>query len=492
MPSPGSGNRIQELPRGMTNTANRYCILGAGTSGLAVVKNFLDHGIPFDCLEREDQIGGNWCYGKPASSIYKSTHLISSKKLTEYRDFPMPAEYPEFPSHELAYKYINDYAEHFGLKQHIEFNTAVERIEPVSQSPSPVLRGGDRGGAPGGVADSDDATSMPPAKNPPLAPPMQGGGLDGGWRVTLLSGEERIYRGVVIANGHNWDPRFPEFPGEFTGAVYHSAEYKTPDAIADKRVLVVGAGNSGCDLAVEASIHGSRAVLSMRRAYPILPKLFRGYPIDALGERLLRWRFPIGLRRAIARVMVRLALGPAEVTGWPKPEHKLFESHPIINSRIHDRLAHGDLTIKPNVARLDGARVYFVDGTSEEFDVILYATGFKTSFPFIDTAHLNWREGRPDLYLNIFHPARDDIFCIGLIQPDSGQWGIVDDQALLLAKYLVGLQQNSPRALAFKRLKDSNDQRWRGGRKYLDSPRHRLEVEHFSYRRELQKRVRGL
>jgi hypothetical protein len=428
------------------DTSHRYCILGAGTSGLAVVKNFLDHGIPFDCLEREDQIGGNWCYGKPASSIYKSTHLISSKRLTEYRDFPMPEDYPEYPNHELALKYIQSYAEQFGLEKHIQFNTTVEWIEAVER----------------------------------------------GWKVRIANGEERTYRGVIIANGHNWDPLFPEFPGEFTGKVFHSCQYKTPDTIADKRVLVVGGGNSGCDLAVEAAIHGKHAVLSMRRAYPILPKLFRGLPIDALGERLLRWHFPIWLRRTIARVMVRLALGPSQDTGWPIPEHELFESHPIINSRIHDRLAHGDLTIKPNVARLDGKTVHFVDGTSGEFDVIIYATGFKTSFPFIDTKYLNWRDGRPDFYLNIFHPERDDLFCVGLIQPDSGQWGIVDDQALLVAKYLVGMEQHSARMMAFKQLKESNDQKWRGGKKYLDSPRHRLEVEHFSYRRELQKRARSL
>lgn len=462
-------------------TPDRYCILGAGTSGLAVVKNFFDHGISFDCLEREDQIGGNWCYGKPASSIYKSTHLISSKKLTEYRDFPMPEEYPEYPNHELALEYIRNYAEHFGLTKHIEFNTTVEWIEP---SNPPPLQGGTRGGF--SEIGGTDVISKSPSPNP--SPEYRGGG----WKIRLASGEERSYRGVVIANGHNWDPQFPEFEGEFTGRVYHSCQYKTPDAIVDQRVLVVGGGNSGCDLAVEAAIHGKRAVLSMRRAYPILPKLFRGLPIDALGERLLRWHFPIWLRRAIAKVMVRLALGPADATGWPKPEHKLFESHPIINSRIHDRLAHGDLAIKPNVARLDGQTVHFVDGTSEEFDVIIYATGFKTSFPFIDTKYLNWREGRPDLYLNIFHPERDDLFCVGLIQPDSGQWGIVDDQALLVAKYLVDLEQPSAKALAFKQLKERNDQRWRGGRKYLDSPRHRLEVEHFSYRRELQRRARSL
>jgi cation diffusion facilitator CzcD-associated flavoprotein CzcO len=469
----------------MTNTSDRYCIIGAGTSGLAVIKNFLAAHVPFDCLEREDTIGGNWAYGKPASSIYQSCHLISSKRLTEYNEFPLPEYYPEFPKHELAFKYIQDYADHFGLLPHIQFNTAVEWIEPVNSAvnePRAPSRSDGRL-ASGGIAGNGQSNS-------PEASAF-GSQIREGWRVKLTSGEERLYRGVVIANGHNWDPQFPDFPGEFTGQVFHSCQYKTPDAISGKRVLVVGAGNSGCDLAVEASIYGSRAVQSLRRGYPILPKLFRGMPIDALGERLLRWRIPTPLRRLIARVMVRLSLGPSYLTGWPKPDHKLFETHPIINSRIHDRLAHGDLTIKPNVARLDGQTVHFVDGTSEEFDVLIYATGFKISFPFVDTKHLNWHDDRPDLYLNIFHPERDDVFCVGLIQPDSGQWGIVDDQARLLTKYLMDREKATPRITEFKRLKLSNDQHWRRGN-FMDSPRHRLEVEHFSYRNELKRRVKRL
>ncbi len=451
-----------------TDTSDRYCIIGAGTSGLAVVKNFLDHGIPFDCLEREDAIGGNWCYGKPASSIYQSTHLISSKRLTEYSDFPMPEDYPEYPSHELVFRYLRSYAEHFGLLGHIQFNTAVKWVEPFTNSRDLTNRRDQR------LVESRLVSNH------------------SGFRVRLANGEERIYRGVVIANGHNWDPQFPDFPGEFIGQVFHSSEYKTPDVLVGKRVLVVGGGNSGCDLAVEAATYASRAVQSWRRGYPILPKFFKGKPIDECGERLLRWRLPLWARRVASKLIIRWVIGPPELSGLPRPDHKLFESHPIINSRIHDRVGHGDLTIKPNVVRLDGRQVHFVDGTSEEFDVIIYATGFKLSFPFIDTEQLHWRDGKPDLYLNIFHPERDDLFCIGLIQPDSGQWGIVDDQAKLVARYLKGLQEKSSHTLGFKYLKDRNDQAWRGGRTYLNSPRHRLEVEHFSYRRELQRRARGL
>ena len=274
-------------------------------------------------------------------------------------------------------KYVRGYAEQFDLIKHIQFNTAVGKVEPSGE----------------------------------------------GWRVVLTNGDERIYRGVVIANGHNWDPRFPEYPGEFTGTVLHSAEYKTPEVLQGKRVLVVGGGNSGCDLAVEAAIHAERAVMSWRRGYHVLPKMFKGKPIDQCNENLLSWRLPLWARRMGAAMAIRWVLGPPELTGLPKPDHRLFESHPIINSRLHSQIAHGELSVRPDVAELQGDRVRFVDNSEEAFDVILYATGYRLSFPFLDTKHLNWHDNRPNLFLNIFHPQRDNLFCAGLIQPDSGQWG---------------------------------------------------------------------
>ncbi len=421
------------------STSDRFCILGAGTSGLTVAKNFLQANIPFDCLEREDDLGGNWNYGKPNSSVYASTHLISSKALTEYTDYPMPEDYPEFPNHRLVLEYLRGYADEFGLTERIQFHTDVERVEPAER----------------------------------------------GWCVSLAGGEHRLYRGIVIANGHNWDPRFPEYPGEFSGEILHSSEYKTPDVLRDKRVLVVGGGNSGCDLAVEASLHAQRALLSWRRGYHLLPKFFKGKPIDQCGETLLKLRLPLWARRIGAKMIIRWVLGPSELAGLPKPDHRLFESHPIINSRLHGQVAHGDLCMKPNIARLEGNRIRFVDGSEEEIDLILYATGFRISFPFIDTQHLNWHDGRPNLFLNVFHPERDDLFCAGLIQPDSGQWGLVDYQAQLITRYLRALEQNPRAAHRFARLKQSAASR-PAGIAYLDSPRHRLEVEHYTYRRQIQ------
>jgi cation diffusion facilitator CzcD-associated flavoprotein CzcO len=269
----------------------------------------------------------------------------------------------------------------------------------------------------------------------------------------------------------------------------HSAEYKTPDVLAGKRVLVIGAGNSGCDIAVEAAQHAAATFHSVRRGYHYLPKFLLGKPIDQCGERLLNWRFPLWLRRAITRVLVRLALGPAWRVGLQAPDHKLFETHPIINSQLYYYLGHGRISPKPDVAELLPGGVRFVDGSEEQLDVIIYATGFKISFPFIDAQHLNVQDGRPNLYLNVFHPTDHTLFVAGLIQPDSGQWGLVDLQARLIAQVLR-LEGDDPAAYAqFCRQKCQPGPDLAAGISYINSTRHLLEVEHHSYRRRLEKMI---
>ena len=425
------------------DTTSRMLILGAGSSGLAVAKNFLEHGIPFDCVEREDDVGGNWYYGRPNSSVYRSTHLISSKRLTEYTDFPMPEDFPEYPSQEQAWGYLRSYARHFRLYDCIQFNTAVEKLEPT----------------------------------------------EGAWQATLSDGRTVRFRGVVICNGHNWDPKWPDYPGRFDGLVLHSSQYKTPEVLAGKRVLVVGAGNSGCDIAVESAQHAAATLHSVRRGYHYLPKFLLGKPVDQCGERLLNWRFPLWLRRAITRVMVRLALGPAWRVGLQPPDHKLFETHPIINSQLYYYLGHRRIRPKPDLAELLPGGVRFVDGSEEQLDVIVYATGFKISFPFLDTQHLNVHNGRPNLYLNVFHPTDDSLFVAGLIQPDSGQWGLVDLQAKLIARVLR-LETDDPAAYRrFCELKRLPGPDLAAGIRYVMSTRHLLEVEHHSYRRRLEKMI---
>lgn len=423
-----------------------YCVVGAGSSGIAAGRHLKAAGIPFEIIEREDEVGGNWYFGRPNSSVYKSTHLISSRRMTEYTDYPMPDDYPDYPSHEQVCAYLRSYARHFGLYESICFNTSVESIER-------------------------DA--------------------DGTWLVTLDDGSTTRYGGLVIANGHNWDPKFPDFPGTFNGVSLHSATYKTPDVLRDKRVLVVGAGNSGCDIVVESAQNAAQTFHSTRRGYWYVPKYAFGKPADVVNELPLRLGMPIWARRLINGVILRVLVGDLRRYGLKPPDHRLLETHPIINQHLTYYMGHGMITPKPDVAELCGDSVRFADGTQEAIDVIVYATGFKISFPFIDKSYLNWDGRRPDLYINVFHPVYDNLFVIGLIQPDSGQFWIADIQSRLMAAFITAMQAGHESAEAFRRIKATERPDLGGGIKYLESTRHLLEIEHHSYRQRIRRLLKG-
>lgn len=258
-------------------------VIGAGSSGLVAARNFLSHGFEVQIFEKEDDLGGNWNYGKPFARVYRSTHTISSKPGTEYPDFPMPKEYPDYPHHSQILAYLRSYAERFRLIAHIQFSSEVIRIEPVVEN---------------------DART--------------------GWVITLKNGHENRFDLLVIGNGHNWFPKFPECSGVFTGQSLHSAEYRKPDIFANRRVLVVGGGNSGCDIAVEAAQIADHVWHSTRRGYWYMPKYIFGRPTDQVGDQLLALGLPLWLRRLIATAMHRLLIGSPKKTGLPHPDHRLF------------------------------------------------------------------------------------------------------------------------------------------------------------------------
>jgi thioredoxin reductase len=444
--------------------ANRYCIVGAGSSGLTAAKNLKQHGIACDVFEKNDDIGGNWYYGAPNSSVYKSTHLISSKPGTEFTDFPMPKHYPDYPNQRQVLQYFKDYAQHFDLYPLITFNTSAEQITPLPSGEGQVaLRG-----------------AMGVGGNSPL------------WQVTLSTGETRQYGGVIICNGHNWDPKWPSYPGTFDGPMLHACQYKTPDVLKDKRVLIIGAGNSGCDIAVESAQNAAVTFHSTRRGYYYNPKYTFGKPSDQVNELLLKLRVPLPVQRWIYSLILKLLIGLPQDYGLPKPDHKFFETHPIVNQLIYYYVGQGDILPKPDVDELRGGRVLFKDGSEEQIDVIICATGYNITIPFIDKQHLNWKDGKPNLYWHVFHPTYDNLFVIGLIQPDSGQWGLEDYQAQAVAKFICATRNAPAKADAMHRLKATAQQPVNRGIKYVDSTRHYLEIEHFGYREHFKKLIRQM
>ena len=429
-----------------------YCVVGAGASGLTAAKNLKMAGIAFEIIEQEDEVGGNWYYGKPNSSVYQSTHLISSKEMTAFTDFPMPANYPDYPSHSQVCDYLRSYAKHFGLYEHIEFNTSVKHIERTE---------------------------------------------DGLWDITVghradsaADDETFRYGGLVIANGHLWDPKLPQFPGEFHGTWLHSTDYKTPEILLDQRVLVVGGGNSGCDIAVEAAQNAAATFHSTRRGYWYAPKYTFGRPTDTVNELPIKLGLPLWLRRILIGTTLKLIVGDLRRYGLRKPDHKLLEAHPVINQQLIYYMGHGRIVPKPDVAELCGDQVRFADGTRESIDLIIYATGFKISFPFIDSQYLNWNGSHPDLYLHVFHPEYDNLFVIGMIQSDSGQFWITDLQSQLMTQYILAKRTGLETAERFRTIIRTKRPDLGGGIKYLDSTRHYVEIAHHVYRKLLKQHLK--
>jgi pimeloyl-ACP methyl ester carboxylesterase/thioredoxin reductase len=437
----------------LDHRTDRVLVIGAGSSGLAAAKALREYGHRVDIAEREDAIGGNWNFGKSASRVYASTHMISSKPFTQFPDFPMRYEDPDYLHHSQVLRYLEDYAKHFGLDAVTELSTSVVRMAPV---------------------DEEDPRS--------------------GWDVVLQTpdGERRRrYAAVVIANGHNWFPKMPDVPGPFDGEIIHSAEYERSDQLRGKRVLVVGAGNTGCDVVVEAAQAAEKAFHSTRRGYWYAQKYTFGRPSDQIYDALLSLRLPLPVLRFLLESTAKLTVGDLTKFGLPKPDHEFLETHPIVNSLLVYYVGHGDITPKPDVERFDGAEVVFTDGSREEVDLVVFCTGYLIEFPFVDRERLNWRDGRPRLYKNVFHPHRDDLAVIGLIQPDSGQFKLVHWQSVAVARWLRVLEDADASAIdAFRKHKrDHVDEDLAHGVKYKNSTRHYLEINHMTYLRRLRKDV---
>ncbi len=474
-PPPANASLVSTMiPVKPIDLSDRVCVVGAGSSGLAAAKNLREHGMQVDVLEREADLGGNWNYGSPAARVYRSTHMISSKRFTQYPDFPMPAEFPDYPHHAQVLAYLRSYAEQFELLDCIQFGTGVVRIEPVDSEPA------------------ENGAAHPPAAEHRNGRPYAS--RRPRWLVTASDGSRRIYGAVVIANGHHRCPKWPRWHGSFRGEMLHSAHYKTPETFQGRRVLVVGAGNSGCDIAVEAAQNAEATFHSFRRGYYFIPKYLLGVPADQGGDFLHWLRLPLWLRRRLTQMLLRLSVGRPDQYGLPKPDHRLFETHPIVNTLLLYYVRHGDITPKPDIARLDGDWVHFVDGTREKIDVIVCATGYHLVFPFIDHRWLNWHDGRPRLYRHVFHPHCDSLFVAGMIQPDSGIFSLVHWQTQAIGLFLKSLDEGTQAAPMLQRLKatEATAEDLGAGIRYTQSERHSIEVEHWSYMKRMKELVRQL
>ncbi|HAA15148.1 MAG TPA: monooxygenase [Cytophagales bacterium] len=423
----------------------RICVIGAGPSGITVVKNLLDAGLEVVCYDRNHEVGGNWIYQEEEShsSVFETTHIISSKTLSQYADFPFDDFDPkvaDYPSHDELRRYFQAYATQFDLYPHIQFSTLVDHCEKLP---------------------------------------------DGTWKVEYSHGGKmgtEYFTHLVVCNGHHWEPRWPSYPGEFAGEFLHSHQYKKAEPFRDKRVLVIGGGNSACDVAVETSRVSSKTTVSMRRGYRIIPKFVLGTPSDVVAHRTA-W-LPIRVRQFLNDFLIGTLNGKNTLYGLEEPKTKFGETHPTINDELLYKIRHGKVHPKGDIERFEGKTVHFKDGTSEEFDTVVACTGFWLVHPFFKKEFINYAEGPVPLWLRMFHPDHEPLYFVGMFQPLGCIWPGAELQAKIIARELSG-QWQRPKNLRELSEREVNHPDF----KQINTPRHTITVDAHRFFKRLRKEL---
>ena len=433
----------QRVPPRPATYDQRICIVGAGPGGLVAARALKLAGIPYDQFERHSDVGGIWDIDNPGSSMYESAHFISSKFTSNFFGMPMPDAYPDYPDHRQILDYVRDFTDAYGLRSAISCNTEVRRAEPL------------------GAAAND------------------------GWRVTFGAGEQKTYGAMVCANGVTWHPNRPDYPGlaDFTGEVRHSVTHKRGEDFRGRRVLIVGAGNSGVDIACDAARNAEAAFLSVRRGYRFVPKHIFGVPTDIFLLGQVRPPKGVMLPDDPSKMLDAL-VGDLTRFGLPAPDHKALESHPIMNTQVLHHLAHGDLKARRDIKTFTPTGAEFIDGAREDFDLAIFATGYEYRIPYLDDALFTWNQGHPDLYLNIFHRQLRGLAVLGFTELASAGYQRFDDQAQMVAMDAY-VRQSGKGLAAWTAMKAHDRPNLRGAMNYVDSPRHANYVDAEAYRRTL-------
>lgn len=425
------------------HAVRRVAVIGAGPSGVTALKNLVDAGFTdIVCYDRNDAVGGNWLYRPESShsSVFETTHIISSKTLSQYHDFPMPDGYPDYPSHGQLAAYFQSYARHFDVERFIRFETEVLSAEPIAH---------DR------------------------------------WTVRTRHGDvesESTFDALVVANGHHWRPRMPSYPGVFAGQIMHSHDFKRAAPFAGQRVLVIGGGNSACDVAVETARVSARTDLSWRRGYRIVPKFIFGKPSDTIASGT-NW-LPRALRMRINEILLGIMQGSNSAYGLQEPDHRFGATHPTVNSELLYAMRHGHISAKPDIVRYDGNTVHFIDGSQAEYDVIVACTGYWIAHPFFRPEVIDFSAGPVPLYLRMFPERYETLAFVGLFQPLGCIWPLAELQSKLLARRLRGEWTPPARlgdAIAHELANPDYPQ--------VETPRHTVTVDYHRFKARLLKQL---
>ncbi|TDQ18647.1 cation diffusion facilitator CzcD-associated flavoprotein CzcO [Algoriphagus boseongensis] len=423
----------------------KVAVIGAGPSGITALKNLVDQGIEAIAFDRNQNVGGNWIYTEEEShsSVFETTHIISSKTLSQYEDFTFDEfedNVPDYPSHDTLRRYFQAYARKFNLYPSIRFGTMVKHCQYVNESSWEVTTEKD------GIVSTENFTHL------------------------------------VVANGHHWKPRYPHYPGEFSGEFLHSHQFKKASPFEGKRVLVIGGGNSACDVAVETSRVSAKTSISWRRGYWIAPKFFFGKPSDVIAEGT-KW-LPVKVRSFFNEILLKSYWGDYKKYGLRPITLPFGSTHPTINDELMHKIRHGKVQPRMDIKRYEGKKVVFEDGKEEEYDTIIACTGYWLSHPFFDKEFIDYSKGPVPLYLKMFHPKITNLYFIGMFQPLGCIWPGAELQSKLMVRELTG-EWKRPKdieKLCEMEVKKPHYQQ-------IDTPRHTITVDYHLFIKDLKKHL---
>ncbi|MBB2964258.1 NAD(P)/FAD-dependent oxidoreductase [Methylobacterium sp. R2-1] len=409
----------------------RIGIIGAGASGIGIAKALRREGIEFDLLESTSRVGGNWQPDGPASKMYRSAHLISSKRNTQFSDYPMPDSYPHYPHHSLMHGYLESVVASADVQRNIRFDTTV-------------------------TSARHDGS---------------------GWRLRFKEGGDAFYGTLIVCSGLLRRPSIPFYPGRFDGETIHAVEYRSSSMLDGKRVLVVGGGNSGCDIAVDA-VHGAAKVFhSTRRGYHYMPKFIAGRPTQEwLMDIAPEFSDPDAYWEHVTQTF-RLAGFDGRDFGLPPPDHGIQSAHPILNSQILFHIGHGDISPVGDIVQMSGRGIEFSDGKREEIDIIIWATGYDPDLPFFNKSDFDAAEDLKSAFLKVASRRYDDLLYVGYLNTPSGLGNVGNVLGSFTAAYLQGRAGATAGWQKFQLLKRENAPVDLGQERFMRTKRHSHEVD---------------
>jgi dimethylaniline monooxygenase (N-oxide forming) len=423
---------------------NKTCVIGAGMAGLTMIKALVDKGMPVDCYERGPDIGGLWRYKEDAGefSIYKSCHTIGCKHFMAFEDYPIPAAYPEYPSHREMLEYLRGYSARFDLGRHIHFNHEITAAKLNEQ---------------------------------------------GKWTITINGNTAKTYDNLIVASGQFFWPNYPRYTNNFTGETLHSAYYRQPEPFRGRKVLIIGLGNTAVDLTNDLVGVADKIYVSTRVGAHFIPKFILGKPFLHYTSPLDDY-LPFRLLQLLAGLLNFIGRGSLQSYGIAKPKSGILIKNPTVSSTFLDHIGHGNVVLKPAIRELQPHSVWFDDDTRHDIDAVIYATGFEVKFPFFDEGLITYTKEKFRNYLQILNLDHPNLYFVGIVNPLGTYPRVFELQARCIAG-AVSKELAVPDVATLQRDFERAEMRMRKRFNEYDKPM--ITVDYFRYLSQLNSRLKN-